>query len=432
MKRNQGAILLLALLGLTTVSVLAGTFVQMGMYEQRFSERSQNGVQAFYLSESALDQGLGWLRGQLVPPQWTDRRVLFGGWQNLGNGVYMTTLDPDDNNPTSQIKRYTLEGWGVAGTAAVPLAARQTRMVVQTESFAQYAYFTDSEMSPDGMHVWFITGDRIEGPTHTNSQFRMYGTPAFEGPVSSVNKQIVLWGGPNFSKPVFKEAPKLGVPEKKFPDTYPTSITTKARAPDGLVLKGESSVTLLADGTMRVTNAQKGLKDEVLPLPKNGVLYVEASDPKLKDGNLSLQGTLKGQLTVGASNDIKVVDSVTYATDPRRDASSTDILGIVAGNNVIVPKEAPHDIQIHGSVMALKSSFGVENYWETPPRGTLTIYGGLIQEKRGPVGRFDPARGVKVSGYTKDYHYDPRLKGMSPPAFPTTGDYKTLVWQEEK
>lgn len=422
MKRNQGAILLLALLGLTTVSILAGTFVQMGMYEQRFSERSQNGVQAFYLSESALDQGLSWLRGQLVAPQWTDRRVLFN-WQSLGDGVYTTVIDPDDNNPTSQIKRYTIEGWGVAGTAAVPLATRQTRMVVQTESFAQYAYFTDTEVSPDGMHVWFITGDRIEGPTHTNGQFRMYGKPAFEGSVSSVNKNIVLWGGPKFSQPVFKESPKLGVPEKKFPDTYPASITEAAKAPGGIVLKGDSAVTLLPNGTMQVTNTKKGLKNEVLPLPKNGVLYVDG-------GNLSLQGTLKGQLTVGASNDIKVVDSVTYATDPRRDASSKDILGIVAGGNVVVPKEAPHNLQIHGSVMALKSSFGVENYWAAPPKGTLSIYGGLIQEKRGPVGRFDPARGIKVSGYTKDYRYDPRLKGMSPPAFPTTGDYKTLVWQE--
>lgn len=423
--REKGAILLLALLGLTTVSVLAAAFVEMGFYEQRYSERSQNGVQAFYLSESAIDQGLSWLRGQLVPPAWTDRRVLFGGqWQNLAQGAYLTTVDPDDNNPNSEIKRFTLEGWGVSGTVAAPLAVRQNTMVVQTESFASYAYFSNSETTTTGQAVWFITGDKVEGPTHTNGQFSMFGKPIFEGPVSSVARDIVLWGGPQYSQPVFKEPPKLGVPPKKFPESYPPAIINKARE-GGAVFQGDTSVTLLSDGTMRVTNSRQGLNDQVMPLPGNGVLYVDG-------GNLALKGTLKGQLTLGTSGDVKVVDSVTYATDPARDPGSKDMLGIVAGQNVVIPQEAPQDLRIDASIMALKSSFGVENWWAGAPKGTLTINGGLIQANRGPVGRFNPITGNKISGYTKDYHYDQRLKSMNPPSFPVTGDYKTLVWQEKK
>lgn len=424
MKRQRGAVLVLTLLGLATVSVLAGAFVQMGFYEQRHSERSQDGTRAFYLSESALDQGLSWLRGQLVPPAGTEPVVLFGGWQGLGTGVYMTTVDPDDNNPNSEIKRFTIDGWGVSGTVAAPLAARRNTMVVQTESFAQYAYFTNSEVAPNGAPVWFITGDKIEGPTHTNGKFSMFGRPAFEGPVSSVAKEITLWGGSQHSQPVFKEPPKLGVPPKKFPTEYPPAIINKARD-GGKVFQGDTSVTLLSDGTMRVTNSGAGLSEQVQPLPANGVLYVEG-------GNLALKGTLKGQMTIGSSGDIKMVDSVTYADDPKRNPASKDILGIVAGQNVVIPQEAPHNLRIDASVMALKSSFGVENWWQGAPKGTLTINGGLIQANRGPVGRFNPATGQKVSGYTKDYHYDQRLKSMAPPFFPTTGDYKTLVWQEKK
>lgn len=423
--RDRGAVLVLALLGLTTVSVLAGAFVQMSFHDQRFSERSQGGVQAFYLSESAIDQGLSWLRNQLVPPQWIDRRVLFGGWQNLGQGSYLLSIDPDDNNPTSSTKRFTLEGWGLMGTAAAPLALRRNQMVVQTESFSQYAYFTNDERSwPNGLQVYFITGDRIEGPTHTNGQFSMFGKPVFEGPVSSVAKTMNLWGGSAVTNPVFKEPPKLGVPAKKYPTEFPSSIVSTARS-GGLVLTGDSSVTLLPNGKMQVTNTRKRWVNEEVPLPANGVVYVEG-------GTLAVQGTLKGQLTLGCEKDIRIVNSVTYADNPQRNPNSKDLLGIVAGGNVVVPREAPENLRVDGSIMAINRSFGVEDWWQRPPKGKLTVYGGIIQANRGPVGSFNGNTGTKLSGYTKDYHYDPRLKGMNPPAFPMTGDYKTLVWQEQK
>lgn len=426
MKRHErGAVLLLVLLGSMTISVLAGAFVQMGISEQRFSERSQGNVQAFYLSESAIDQGLTWLRGQLVAPQWTDRRVLFGGWQPLGQGTYLTTIDPDDGNPLSQIKRFTIEGWGATGPQAAPTSLRRNTMVVQTESFAQYAYFTNSERSwPNGVQVYFITGDVIEGPTHTNGQFSMYGRPAFQGPVSSVARTINLWGGSQVTQPVFREPPKLGVPPKKFPTSYPTSIVAAANN-GGRVLRGDTAVTLLPNGTMRVTNAQAGYRDKVVALPANGVLYVDG-------GSVSLQGTLKGQLTIGSSGDVRVVNSVTYADNPKINPQSKDLLGIVAGQNVVVDRAAPANVKVEASIMAINRSFGVENWWERPPKGTLTVNGGIIQANRGIVGSFNGNTGTKLSGYTKDYHYDPRLGAMSPPSFPTTGDYKTLVWQERK
>ncbi len=433
-KKEQGAMLVLALLGLTTITILAGAFYEGTLHDQKFSERSQGNLQAFYLAESGVDRGLNWLRNELVAPQWTDRRMIrldpqtkADGWNSLGtSGWYMTAIDPDDSNRLSQIKRYTIEGWGaVGGALAAPASVRQTRLMVQTESFAQYAYFTNSEQSPSGAQVWFITGDRIEGPTHTNGQFHMYGKPVFQGPVSSVARNIVYWGGESgFTQPVFQEPPKLGVPAKKFPKAFPAGLVDAAGS-GGTVLDGNTAVTLLPSGAMQVTNAKKGWVNQEVPLPANGVLYVNG-------GNLALQGQLKGQMTIGASGDIRVVDSVTYSDDPRLNPKSKDILGIVAGGNMVIPKEAPTNLRIDATVMAIKTSFGVENWWEGPPRGTLGLYGGLIQANRGPVGRFDPSSGRKLSGYTKDYHYDNRLKMMSPPFFPTTGDYRILAWKGEK
>lgn len=422
---NRGSTLLLVLSSLLTVSVLAGAFVNVGLYEHRFSTRNQAGTEAFYLSESAIDRALQWLRTQGTPPAGTQPLVLFGGWQALGEGSYLVTLDPADNNTGSFLKRYSIEGWGVSGPQATPSAVRRTTLVVQTESFARYAYFTDDERSPTGSTVWFVTADHIEGPTHTNGQFSMYGSPTFDGPVSSVAGSIRFFNPPppGGNNPIFNGGLELGVKAKPIPTTFPTSLADAA-SQGGSVFIGNTTVTLLPSGTMKVTNAAQNMNDQEIPLPPNGVLYVH-------NGTVTLEGTLKGQLTIGTNQNVKVVNSVTYSDNPEINPSSTDLLGIVAGGNVVIASSAPANVTVDASIMALNTSFTVENYW-TGLKGTLTVYGGIIQDKRGPVGTFSSRTGKKVSGYTKNYHYDERLLNMIPPFFPVTGDYVSLVWQGER
>ena len=81
--------------------------------------------------------------------------------------------------------------------------------------------------------------------------------------------------------------------------------------------------------------------------------------------------------------------------------------------------------------MALDTSFVLENWRTVSPKGNLTVYGGIIQDERGPVGTFDGRSGTKLSGYSKNYSYDPRLITAPPPFMPTTGDYVTLSWEEK-
>jgi len=80
--------------------------------------------------------------------------------------------------------------------------------------------------------------------------------------------------------------------------------------------------------------------------------------------------------------------------------------------------------------MALNTSFMVDNWSGVGPKGTLTVYGGIIQHNRGPVGTFNGSTGQKISGYSKDYSYDSRLLNAPPPFLPTTGDYVTLSWED--
>jgi hypothetical protein len=80
--------------------------------------------------------------------------------------------------------------------------------------------------------------------------------------------------------------------------------------------------------------------------------------------------------------------------------------------------------------MAFDKSFIVKNYSTIPAMGDLKVFGGIIQNYRGPVGTFSGTTGAKLSGYSKAYQYDTRLRNTSPPYFPTTGRYELVSWDE--
>jgi hypothetical protein len=172
---------------------------------------------------------------------------------------------------------------------------------------------------------------------------------------------------------------------------------------------------------MKVTNANKGWNQQVMSLPANGALFVGK-------GSLNISGTLNGRLTAGASGDINIMGNILYASDPRTNPASTDTLGLISETDVMIDKDAStNDLEIDASIMALNTSFLLEDYWTGGAKGDLTVFGGIIQKQRGPVGTFSGT--TKVSGYSKDYNYDQRLLTSPPPFVPTTGDYLTLSWE---
>lgn len=425
MRSDKGFILISVYLVLVLLLMMGGTLAAYAVAEFQSAQRSQAGMKAFYLTEAALDQGYQWLRAQAGPPGGTTPLVLNGGWQSLGEGQFLVRVDPADQNPSSYIKRYTVQGWGSSGDPAAPLAVRRSDLFVQVQSFAEFSYLTNSEIAPSGQRVWFITGDRIEGPAHTNGQFSMRGRPTFDGPVSSVSGRINFFAPPpaEGNRPNFNSGLRLNAPSKPLPTSIP-AILVNAAAHGGTTFQGDTTITLLPDGNVRVTNAARRLSNALLPAPGNGVIYVNG-------GNLSLSGTVNGQMTVCATGDVRLTNSVLCADNPQTNQDSDDLLGILAGRSVVVARSAPMSLTVQASIMALNTSFIVENYWVGPPKGTLTVFGGINQSKRGPVGTFSGASGRRLSGYTKDYHYDQRLQNRIPPFFPLTGDYSTTGWDDQ-
>jgi hypothetical protein len=173
-----------------------------------------------------------------------------------------------------------------------------------------------------------------------------------------------------------------------------------------------------------------------------GVVYV--------NGTAAVSGVLRARMTLYATGDVVFVDDLRYATDPAS-KRCRDMLGIIAGHDAVVadngintPQAAGvwrsfddnSDTYIQAVIMALNTSFRVENYaggptsavrCETSPlwgRGCLYLTGGLIQEARGPVGT------SAGTGYIKRYSYDRCVLSTPPPYFPTTGRFEDNRYYE--
>ena len=417
---QKGVALITVLLMIVVVTAIGIAAVNIATVETRIAANHKVAKQAFYVAEAGIAHGLAWLRNQPTPPAGTG--VLddpLDGAQTLGAGEYEIIIDPDDNNPNVHLNRYRITSTGSVGGAT-----RTIVMEVMVESFSRFAHFTNYEH----FRTWlgpipnvFFTNDKLTGPVHPNYYFNILGNPVFDGPVSSHGGHInFIWPLPNYCEPVFKQGLQLGVERIEMPgDT--ADLKERAEAQDGLLLTGDTTVELLADGTMNVTNVgvNQGVTQN-MPLPTNGVLHVV-------DGTLRISGTLRGRLTAGSEENIIITGNIRYHTDPRTDPTSQDMLGLVAKRNVAVYQDAGHDVEINASIMAIDGSFIAEGWWSS--RGTLTLYGGVIQNYHGPMGIGIGGIGL---GFAQDYHFDSRLKTNPPPFFPTTGDYVVLSWKEER
>jgi hypothetical protein len=177
-------------------------------------------------------------------------------------------------------------------------------------------------------------------------------------------------------------------------------------------------------------------------------------------GDAFVEGTLNGQLTIGAKSNIVVTKHIKYANTT---ASSDDVLGLITNNylEVIHPvrctncpvsgstaksyqningywdanaysTSSDRDPTIYAAMLSTKHSFRVQNWTLGAQPGSsshlLHIIGAIAQIYRCPVGT------SSGTGFFKDYKYDDRLKLISPPHFldPVQSAWKVKTWAEVK
>jgi hypothetical protein len=172
-----------------------------------------------------------------------------------------------------------------------------------------------------------------------------------------------------------------------------------------------------------------------------GVIYV--------GGTVGVSGVVNGDVTLYTPNWVIVLDDIRYANDPATGLCK-DILGMISGMNMQVADNGLNtpsfvkvsggtatrsldndtpDLYVQSVIMALGTSFYVQNYASEPStgmtcgtvtngRGCFYLTGGLIQNNRGPVGT------TGGTGFAKRYSYDHCAVVNPPPYFPTTGRFQ--------
>ncbi|MCD4784231.1 MAG: DUF4900 domain-containing protein [Candidatus Eremiobacteraeota bacterium] len=432
MKKGRGIALVLVLFVMIILLLVTITLSSMAMTDNQISLKHYYAKKSFNLARSGIIRASAELK---TNPNWGSSPVAhdFGD-----NGKYTVTVEfhTGDNGRGF---------WKVTSVGEIGEYKRTIYSWMELQSFSEYLYLTDSERGNVGGRyytIWFTGNDQLDGPIHTNGYYSFYQNPNFANKVTSSNTGDSYY---NQNKVTYRQGGRTYTDPAKFyhyysnynndypvalndsPDFSFTGGVSEAEFPGGVSdIKDQADHTI--NGNVKYI---KFLSNGYIEIkPKNKPKFTISSNDTtifVKGHIQEVYGVVKGKVTVASTGNIKISKDITYSDD------EVDMLGLVANNDIIV-NTSPYkreDITIHGALMAMQGSFYVNDYNRGIDRGVLHVYGSITQKRRGPVGTFT-TRGRYTGYHQKDYKYDPRLKFLRPPDFPTTGKVVVKAFLRDK
>ena len=344
-------------------------------------------------------------------------------------------------------------------------------------------YWWNGRTSADScVEIQFVSGDTLDGKVHFNDTPYINGTTSFlqgyetSAPSCKTTPYSVTncrrgSGTPNLNGTKATYADVLNLPDNATNfSTYP-----------GCQYTGDTRIRFNAAGTMTVWSTRSvgtttsndgsscgtftGSGSVTVPVPTDKIIYVKNWTSQTKctvgqvgdglpvtgdininiptffcgNGNVYIEGTVKGRVSIASQNNIIVtgnllLDGVSAGSTP----SGTSVTGLVAANSVVLE----HPVRctatssgsctawanidtssttryLYASIQTLQRSFWVQSYDKGAQLGTLNVYGSIAQKWRGIVGT------GSSTGYLKNYRYDSRLRFQAPPYFP---QWTNAVW----
>jgi hypothetical protein len=305
-------------------------------------------------------------------------------------------------------------------------------ITLKPSSFSKFAYFSMSE----GGNIYWTGNDTVWGPFHTQDHLRASYHPTFMGKASSF-KSILYLHNEAADKPNFNGGYASGV-DLPLPTDGVSKLEASAAA-GGFVFsktdytKDKTVYLTFAGDSIKYKFSASGPETTVLgsTMAPNGVIFAP-------DATLRIKGTVKGKYSIGASGNMAnqgsiILDGdIVYNSNPMTNPNSTDMLGIVAENDVVIANNSENNksINIFASIYCENGGFNAEDYDSRPVSGNINLYGGIIHKTRGAVGTFDTKSGNILHGFAKKYKYDDRFLLASPPSFPGTGMFEIVSWYE--
>jgi hypothetical protein len=258
-------------------------------------------------------------------------------------------------------------------------------------------------------------------PTYTYS-----GTPTYGNGAKGLDSTI----DPVTGLPHIRTVIRTAIDFDNFTGSIGDVQRAAAAAADGITKPALAAgsaywLTFLADGRVRIqtctgvdlsaggTTAPSCGTATTQPVPTNGAIYV--------DEDVIVSGTVKGRVTVATTSDVVVGNDIDYAsTGTNVNLTNTDVIGLMAQDEVLVPRWAPINLTWRAGTIAM------ERQWRSAAgssttHDTMTFYGSTATNLGGYMSQYAH----------RFYNYDPTLLYLQPPYFPVLEDAYTIVLQRE-
>jgi type II secretory pathway pseudopilin PulG len=449
---RQSGYTLVAAVAIVMVLLATGLAFMRWATDESFQAHQLSGaMQAYYLAQmGVVEEGFKWVKNKQASDLPTQRQVLlqYPGKKIAGLGsieeVVVQYLDQQSGGQSifGQQKIYRITAVGRvdvrtgSGNESVRQVRRRAVLFVSLRNFVDYMYLTNCELTPFHEVIKFQSGDTLQGRVHSNSQISIMGEPVFYDVVSSTADDFDHQTGynPHFlgPPPVFNAPPVLipnlatNLREHASINIVPTSgITIRCKFVQGSFIAYSWPTGTPFDSTHSTS----------YPYGSQTCVFVDAP--------LEIYGTVAGQVTIGSSHEIRILDDIRYADADqygRVSATSVNYLGIISEQNVKVANtvkngrensagqgraqtnQALTSVMITAAIVALGESFTFENqndadsgydFGSLDERGRIILYGSVTQMRRGYVHRSIHGG----TGYLKQYQYDTRFLHKRPPCF---------------
>jgi hypothetical protein len=371
-----------------------------------------------------------------IPSSTTDNGVYSVG---AVNGSYKVSIVYSSSPRTN----YIITAQGTYGNVS-----RTLQLKIIGTAISRFAYWSQTEINPTLGTLWWISGMLTTGPVQTNGTFNIMGNPVFNGATAEVgaspnydygtgsNPASTTKSDPGY---IFPDGLTNNAPAITLPTTTTLSNFQASASSGGLTLTGASTIIFNSTGTISVTGkvinsnctTTTNYTNTTMSIPANGVIYVQSTKTipnchsSTSDGNVTVQGTVNGQLTVAADQNVYISGNVQYQTNPVTNPSSTNMLGLVASQNItVIEADAPAQLAIDAVLVALQGSFQVDQYSKNPDPiaggldgAVMSQFGSMVNYASGCTGVVNN-NGQLVDGWNQIQSYDTRLLTLAPPGFP--------------
>jgi hypothetical protein len=301
----------------------------------------------------------------------------------------------------------------------------KVEVTLAPSSFSKFAYLSTNDPS----NLYWSKEDTIYGPFHSQGNIKADRHPVFWGKATT-NGKVEYRTSKDKDAPHFYGGFEDGI-DLPLPKNGISNVEAAAND-NGTVFNlnsgDEMYLTFQSDSiTYKIVDKKGKTVDQKTvaanAFTKNGVVFV-------KGGDIKMEGVVKGQFTIATDQNVYLEDDIVYKTDPREDPNSTDLLGIVSENNVLIANNLANanGINIHASIYCQDGGFGAG--WSLFPIfcGKINLLGGIQNKSRVQIGVIGLLG--NLLGFSRAYKYDNRLALMSPPSYPGTGIFEIVSWKE--